>query len=101
MTVEQKRIERAYQRAMNIRDQSPTRVTAEVEYRYSKAYRKAYRLGSAEGFVKETRSYLKAMREGDGLRGADDAYSESVDITNPVSVDGELRFGYKDEPKSW
>lgn len=62
MTPAQKRIERAYQRAMNIRDSSPGRVVSYFENRYGKAYRKAYRNGNAEGFVSETKLYLSAVR---------------------------------------
>jgi len=63
MTLIQKNIERAYQRAMNIRDSTSARVNDSIEYHYSRAYRQAYRRKDATGFASETRHYLKAVRE--------------------------------------
>lgn len=66
MTSEQKRIERAYQRAMNIRDSTPGVVPAAEEYHYMKAYRKAYKTSNWTGFTSETRLYLRHVRKAAG-----------------------------------
>lgn len=62
-TATQKRIERAFQRAMNIRDSSPGWVADVIENRYARLYRRAYRNNDANGFSVETRWYLKQLRE--------------------------------------
>ncbi len=56
------RIERAYQRAMDIRDTlgSPDPAT---ESRYGKAYRKAFKEANDAGFLPSTRQYLKILRK--------------------------------------
>jgi len=63
MTPTQKRIERAYQRAMDIRDSTPRRVGLAVEDQYMNAYLRAYKRNNAEGFTSTTRFYLKCVRE--------------------------------------
>ena len=66
MTAERARIERSYQRAMNIRDSTPSGEDLSLvfanEDRYIRAYRKAYRANNADGFAAETRRYLKTLR---------------------------------------
>lgn len=63
MSIEGRRklIERAYQRAMNIRDSEPGFDNV-AESRYSRAYRKAYRFGDIDALKPETRRYLRALR---------------------------------------
>lgn len=63
MTRTQQQIERAFQRAMGIRDTTPGWVPDILENRYAKAYRKAFRTDNAEGFQKETRFYLRELRK--------------------------------------
>jgi len=59
------RIERAYQRAMDIRDSYPAREWSQAlddnESRYLRQYMRAYRAGNAEGFSAMTRQYLKTL----------------------------------------
>ena len=66
MTAERARIERSYQRAMDIRDSTPSGkdlgLVLANENRYMRAYRKAYRANNADGFTAETRRYLKVLR---------------------------------------
>ena len=66
MTPAQKRIERAYQRAMNIRDSTPGHVSAGIEYWYMNAYLRAYKNGSADDFRIKTRKYLRDVRRAAG-----------------------------------
>lgn len=62
---ERLKIERAYQRAMDIRDSNPTPENWNaIEERYRKAYMRAYKIGDVAGFRPETRRYLKAIRSG-------------------------------------
>lgn len=65
MTDGQKRIERAYQRAMNIRDATPGQVSDAIELKYSAEYRRCYKSGDsydAAIFRIATRRYLKVIR---------------------------------------
>ena len=57
-----KRIERAYQRAMNLRDSMPSDLTDKEEENYSAAYRHAFRVGDVAGFRMATRKYLHDLR---------------------------------------
>jgi hypothetical protein len=61
-TPEQKRIERTYTRAMNVRDSTSGCLTDAIEGRYSAAYRRAYRTDNADRFEIETRWYLAEIR---------------------------------------
>ncbi len=69
MTARQK-IEKAYQRAMDIRDSTPyllandvdDRRFADAEDAYAKAYRSCYRRADSIGFRSRTRLYLRAVR---------------------------------------
>jgi hypothetical protein len=61
MTPSQKKIERSYQRAMNIRDSTPGN-DHKAEERYTQAYIRCYRNGKVREFSKETRRYLKQLR---------------------------------------
>jgi len=63
MTPTQKKIDRAYQRAMDIRDSTPGRVGLAVEDQYMNSYRSAYRNNDPRNFSIETRRYLKLVRE--------------------------------------
>ena len=67
MTAAQYAIERAFQRAMNIRDSSPVSLSDLTENRYAALYRKAYRSPNARtsvhAFRRATREYLKRLRE--------------------------------------
>ena len=62
LTEQRKRIERAYQRAMNIRDSVQSDMTEAEESAYGRAYRKAYRSGDSRGFRATTRNYLRNLR---------------------------------------
>jgi hypothetical protein len=57
-----RRIEKAYQRAMNIRDSMPSDLTDKEEENYAAAYRFAYRVGDTAGFRMATRKYLHDLR---------------------------------------
>ena len=63
MTPSQKRIERAYQRAMNIRDSTPGRVGLRIEDWYMNAYLRAYKRSDAASFRVKTRKYLRDVRK--------------------------------------
>jgi hypothetical protein len=56
------RIERSYQRAMNIRDSIQSDLTEQEEENYAAAYRFAYRVGEVAGFKAATRKYLHELR---------------------------------------
>ncbi len=62
--VDRKIIERAYQRAMNIRDESPFVIGDGEEERYAREYRRAFRSGNFVPFRSATRRYLKMLRKG-------------------------------------
>jgi hypothetical protein len=66
VTAAQRKIERSFQRAMDIRDSSPWTTTRMVENRYAALYRRAYRSPNARtvvhAFRRATREYLKALR---------------------------------------
>ena len=70
MTAGQRSIERAYQRAMNIRASTPSgswhKTTEQNENWYSKMYRRTYKRGdrqAARAFSRMTRAYLKRLRQ--------------------------------------
>lgn len=59
-----KKIERAYQRAMDIRDSTPAGPNFnEIESKYLAAYQRAYRSNEGKGFSAVTRRYLAAIRK--------------------------------------
>jgi hypothetical protein len=69
MTAAQRKIERAYQRAMNIRDSTPSgschKTTEQNENWYGKMYRRCFKRGddrAAHAFGRMTRAYLKRLR---------------------------------------
>jgi hypothetical protein len=70
---ERRKIERAYQRAMNIRDSTPCNypwpITNKNEQDYVRAYKRAYKSGSSEGFTAATRRYLRTLRTGEIANG--------------------------------
>lgn len=63
-----KKIQGMYQRAMNLRDSSPTprHLSADqvevIEDDYSRAYRRAFKTGNVGEFVNATRKYRKIIR---------------------------------------
>ena len=63
MTPCQTKVERAYQRAMDIRDSTPGQHDHEAEHRYTRAYLRCYKDGLVRTFRKETRLYLKQLRK--------------------------------------
>lgn len=70
MTAGQKKIERAYQRAMNIRDSTPRgsfhKTTKQNENWYTKMYLRCYKRGDQQAvhaFGRITRAYLKRLRK--------------------------------------
>ena len=63
MTPCQAKIERAYQRAMDIRDSAPRPQDYKAEQRYTRAYLRAWRDGMVREFRTETRLYLKQLRK--------------------------------------
>ena len=62
MTPCQRKIERSYQRAMDLRDSTPGPHLYKPEHRYVRAYLRCYRNGLVAQFRKETQLYLKQLR---------------------------------------
>lgn len=65
MTAEQIKIERAHNRAMNIRDSTPgnwSEALERAENEYVKAYLRAYHKSDSRSFRPAVRCYLKTIR---------------------------------------
>lgn len=60
---ERRKIERAYQASMNLRDSTSTTIDFEpIEAEYTRQYRKAYVNGHVELFRRQTLEYRKLLR---------------------------------------